>query len=600
MRKNKTQAALVYALVWAGFTAVTAMAMMAFPMGADPEAGLLRHVAYSLRYGNTGAVRALAVGAAALASGWAWARIGLKTEKIRISAVVLAAFFAWNTMIWISPRTPKALNGLLLLPDADLTENLLFYIQLTGNYYGFIRLLCRWLNGRQTVGNGSLPGAKAGAVYSAVILLCWLPILILRAPGALYTDTAIQILMYQGKYYFHASMPVLLTVLYGVLFQAGHWLAGDNGGLLVCMLFQTVLLLSAMVVACREVHKLRGNRAGLLLALFFGLMPVYPEMAGGLIKDSIHGAVYLFFLIFFARAVRGEQKSLWQLLLLGALAGATRKGGIYLAAGSLALLAIFQKDIRRKLLLVAGVLAAGSLAMNSVVYPALGIGKPWQRENYSLFYPITAYYCQEHQEELTPEEVQTISDVLDYETVCGGFSTIMTDDVKNTFHAENQAQVRKFLELNGSFFRKHPITCLEAIVYSKNLYYTPFSLGGQTMYASDIQLEDITETESTHFSYWLPEQQRLAGEEILEQVQEFLPVRILCSPGLYCWLGGILFLAAVYAPENRQKWILLPIVLLILGLLLSHINGAVRYAFPVMLCVPFLLAGYSNETKQNN
>lgn len=77
-------------------------------------------------------------------------------------------------------------------------------------------------------------------------------------------------------------------------------------------------------------------------------------------------------------------------------------------------------------------------------------------------------------------------------------------------------------------------------------------------------------------------------------------MRILCSPGLYCWLGGILFLAAVYAPENRQKWILLPIVLLILGLLLSHINGAVRYAFPVMLCVPFLLAGYSNETKQNN
>lgn len=538
MRKNKTRAALVYALLWAGFTAVTAMAMMAFPMGADPEAGLLRHVAYSLRYGNTGAVRALAVGAAALASGWAWARIGLKTEKIRISAVVLAAFFAWNTMIWISPRTPKALNGLLLLPDADLTENLLFYIQLTGNYYGLIRLLCRWLNGRQTVGNGSLPGAKTGAVYSAVILLCWLPILILRAPGALYTDTAIQILMYQGKYYFHASMPVLLTVLYGVLFQAGHWLAGDNGGLLVCMLFQTVLLLSAMVMACREVHKLRGNCAGLLLALFFGLMPVYPEMAGGLIKDSIHGAVYLFFLIFFARAVRGEQKSLWQLLLLGALAGATRKGGIYLAAGSLALLAISQ------------------------------------------------------------EEVQTISDVLDYETVCGGFSTIMTDDVKNTFHAESQAQVRKFLELNGRFFRKHPITCLEAIVYSKNLYYTPFSLGGQTMYASDIQLEDITETESTHFSYWLPEQQRLAGEEILEQVQEFLPVRILCSPGLYCWLGGILFLAAVYAPENRQKWILLPIVLLILGLLLSHINGAVRYAFPVMLCVPFLLAGYSNETKQ--
>ena len=599
MKQKNFRAASLIPWLWIGFTAITAMAMAAFPLGAEPGAGLLRHAAYSLRYGGTGPVRALSIGVLAAVSGWVWKRALQKAGNIRISAVLLAVFFAWNTMIWISPRTPKALDGLFLLPGSNFGENLLFYVQLTGNYYGLILSLCRWLNERKAAKRTMLQGPNALVLYGAVIVLCWLPILILRGPGALYTDTAIQILMYQGKYYFHASMPVLLTILYGGLFQIGHALAGDNGGLFVCMLFQAFLLLASMVMACRETGRLRGGLAGLLLALFFGLMPVYPEMAAGLIKDSIHGAIYLFFLIFFARTVRGEEKSLWPLLLLGALAGATRKGGIYLAAGSLAFLALARKDIRQKLLLGAGVLCVGSLVMNQLVYPAFGVGKPWERENYSLFYPITAYYCQEHREELTQEEVATISDVLDYDTTCNGFSTIMTDDVKNTFHAETPEQVRKFLRLNGRFFLKHPVTCLEAIVYSKNLYYTPFSLGGQTMYAPLVQLNDITETEETHFSYWLPEARRLAGEETLQKVQEFLPVRILCSPGLFCWLGAILFLAAAEAPGNRQKWILLPIELLILGLLLSHINGAVRYAFPVMLCVPFLLASFSTEAQEH-
>ena len=595
MRAKKIRASFILTLLWIGFTVITAMAMMAYPLGAAPEDGLLRHVVYSLRYGNTGLLRALFTGATAMALGYGWNHVLQKAGKIQISAVALGLFFAWNTMIWISPRTPKALDGLLLLPGADLVENILFYVQLIGNYSCLIMLLCHWLNERRAAKRKILQGPKEVLLYGGVILLCWLPILFLRAPGSLYTDTAIQILMYRGKYYFHASMPVALTVLYGGLFQIGQLLAGDNGGLLVCMLFQTALLLSAMVVACREVNRLRGSVAGFLLAIFFGIMPVYPEMASGLIKDSIHGAIYLFFIISFTRVVRGEQTTLWPLLLLGALAGATRKGGIYLAAGSVVLLAIFRKDIRKKLLLEASILVVGSLAMNQIVYPFWGIEKPWQRENYSLFYPLTSYYCQEHTDELTPEEIRTISNVLDYDMVCNGFSTIMTDDVKNTFHAENQAQVRQFLQLNGKFFIKHPLTCLESIVYSKNLYYVPFSLGGQTMYASTVQLDEIVDTESTNFSYWLPDALRLNGEEQLEKIQTFLPVRVMCSPGLYCWLSGILLLAAMYSTQKRQKWILIPIELLVLGLLLSHINGAVRYAFPVMLCVPFLLASYSKE-----
>ena len=72
---------------------------------------------------------------------------------------------------------------------------------------------------------------------------------------------------------------------------------------------------------------------------------------------------------------------------------------------------------------------------------------------------------------------------------------------------------------------------------------------------------------------------------------------MLCSPGLYSWLTGIALLAAVFGKRKDQLLSLLPVGLLVVGLLLSHINGAVRYAFPVMACIPYFLAVYPVKSK---
>lgn len=598
MRREKGRMLFV-CLLWAGFTALTVLAMLAFPLGADPGMGLLRHAAFTLRYSGTGLRRLALVGAGALAALLLGKDAIQKGDRPRLPAVLLGLFFAWNTVIWLSTWEPKALDGLLWLPGAGKLENLLFYAQLTLNYTLLIDFLCRWLNGRQAEAQPNPVSAKWVRLYAVILLLGWLPILILRSPGSFYTDTAIQVLMYQGKYEIHASMPVLLTYTYGLLFDLGRFLGGDNGGILACTVFQTALLLFAMTAACREAGSLTERpKVGLWLALFFGILPIYPTMAQGIIKDSIHGAIYLLFLIHFGRVVRGKVgKELVWLLVLAVLVSATRKGGVYLAAISLIALGVYRKDTRRVFLSGAAAVLAISAVMNGLVYPAIGIGKPMERENYSLLYPITAYYCQTHSQELTPEEIQIIGDVLDYDTVRTGYSTVVVDGVKNTFHAENQAQVRKFLLLNGKFFLKHPVTCLEAVVYSKNLYYTPFSPGGKIMYVLQEPLQDYSEEAYSDFSFYLPDTLRQGLEEKLEHIQQTFPVRVLCSPGLYSWLTGIALLAAVFGKRKDQLLSLLPVGLLVVGLLLSHINGAVRYAFPVMACIPYFLAVYPVKSK---
>ena len=589
---------LLTTLLWAAFTAITIQAMIALSVNAEPGMGFLRHVSYGLQYGNMRLLRNGIVCGGSLLVSWLWRKCAFNDRSFHLSALLLAFFFSWNTVMWLSSQRPRLLEHLLFLPGTAAVENLLFYLQLTVNYYCMIAALCDWLNHRDALEPLKI-SKTVGLLYGAIIVLGWLPILFLRSPGSLYMDTVIQILMYQGSFPIHASMPVLLNYLYGGLFALGQHFEGDNGGIFVCAMLQICLLLSAMTVACREAALVTGRKSvGLVLSHFFALVPVYPEMALGLIKDSIHGAVYLFFLIFFIRVLQiGKRADFFGLAIWGVLAVATRKGGVYLVAICLVGLAIKQKAWRKMFLLGTAALLLGSWSMNSLVYPALGIDKPWKRENYSLIYPVTAYYCQMHGQELTPEEVQIIDDVLDYDTVCKMYSNIVVDDVKNTFHASNDAQIRKYLLLNAKFLIRHPATCLEAVVYSKNLYYTPFSLGGQTMYVTQCPLDAVEGGRKSDFSFWMPEDARLEGEDRLEMVQNFLPVRILCSPGLYSCVVGILLLAAIWDKRTYFCWMLLPVATLTVGLLLTHINGAVRYAFPQMVCVPFLTAIYTQKKK---
>ena len=156
-----------------------------------------------------------------------------------------------------------------------------------------------------------------------------------------------------------------------------------------------------------------------------------------------------------------------------------------------------------------------------------------EKENYSFFYPITGYYCQRHETELTQEERQIIADVLDYETVRTGFSTEGVDTIKETYHAENGEQVRKYLSLHGSFFLRHPLTCLEALVYSRNLYFTPWSNQGERITTSQSQFQEVTADAHSAFSYGLPASLRESAEDRFWALLDRPLVRVLTSCGSY-------------------------------------------------------------------
>lgn len=577
--------ATVFTALWGGICFVSALLLRAILWGTEPGAGLLGHLRYGVVYILSGNYWEL-VKLLLLCSGIGFAGAkAVENQRIFWPGVALAAFFSLNTLIEMSPT--GELLSLVGFPGANLAESILFWLTQLGSWYALTVLFCRWMgHPARTVEKPE--GKHQQLLWAAVIFLCWLPILILRSPGSVFRDTDSQILQFLGQVPYEASNPLLLSFLYGPLFWLGRLLGGDNGGLFLCVLFQLALCLYACSFACGEVTRARcSRRSGWGLCLFFGIAPNFASLASAVLKDSIHAPIYLLFFLYYRRVTESDEKKDWlALAALAVLVSATRKGAVYLAVLSLLGLLLLRRDRKQQLAVGTVALLAAHFLLNGVLYPALGVEPPMEKENYSFFYPITGYYCAKYDSELTEQEKEVIGSVLDYDTVRTGFSTRGVDTIKETFHAQSKDQVAAYLQLQLRFFLWHPLTCVEALVYSRNGYFTPWSVRGERITVSMSPFGEVKEGTESHFSHWLPEDLRQKAENHLWALTDQSPVRELSSPGTYTWLCLLLLAAAVYRRDRREKIRLLPLVLLTAGLLFTHLNGAIRYASPLLYCVP--------------
>lgn len=580
---------LLCALLWAGICLASGLMLRAIQWGAG-EGSAGAHLRFGLAYSLSGGkIGLLILGLLCLAAGFGtvWA---LKEEKkIFWPGAVLGLFFAGMTLIHQSPT--GMLENLWAFPEAGSAGSLLFW--LTGGlcWYGAVLLFCRLLNRPRQVREPIPRSRKRMLLWAGVLLLCWLPILILRSPGSIYADTDAQILQFQGVMPYEASNPLILSFVYGPLFTLGQGIGGDNWGIFCCVIFQTLLGLFACGFACEELTAERGTgKAGALLCAFFGLVPAFASFCAAALKDFIHAPVYLLFVLYYCRTARGGSRGDWfRLAILALLAAATRKGAVFLVAFSLLGLALLKGEKRKILTVGTLALLAVHFLLNGLLFPLIGVEKPMEQENYSFFYPITGFYCARYDGELTEAEKQTIAAVLDYDTVVSGFSTGGVDTIKRTYHAENETQVRAYLALHGKFFLRHPLTCLEALVYSRNYYFTPWSVRGERISVAMHPFREVDPKADSNFSHWLPEDTRRAFEDRLWAATDTFPLKELISPGTYTWLT-LLLLAAAWKQKNRQRLVeLLPLALLTAGLLLTHLNGAARYASPLYYCVPVVL-----------
>ncbi len=333
-------------------------------------------------------------------------------------------------------------------------------------------------------------GASKRPVWFWIVLpvfffLCWLPYLITYNPGLVNYDTVNQVLDFfdgvaavpfgyvEGQeevtVLFNAHHPVFVTIIFGLFIKLGVALGKPALGLTIYIVCQMILAAFVFTYAYSElVEVFKVKSRGLKTAYigFFAFCPVIPYYVCIMLKNSLHSLIMVLFVVLFLKITFGGgelckfQKVLWVVTAL--LLPLTQNTGIYLVVLSLIPLVIRavrgkkKADIRLMGGALAGVIVM-MLVISKVIYPVFNIFPGGNQEMLGTLFQQTGRYVRDYGDELTEEEIATISAVVNYDVVRDGFQFETSDPIKATYNLHvTRAEVLKYIGLWVKQGFKHP------------------------------------------------------------------------------------------------------------------------------------------------
>ena len=417
------------------------------------------------------------------------------------------------------------------------------------------------------------------------LLAGWLPCMILCYPGAVPSDTVTQILSFRGHYNIDASHPVLATVFYGTVYSLGKMIGGDLRGMFFTLLMQALICSAAITYYAAYIGRITGSkRWQAAIVAYFALSPTWQSAMVSVLKDVLHTGIFLLFYVWYLKALSDDgsgERTFVNLFWGSFLISFTRKAAFYIALLAIIAVAIVQRKRYFKQAL-ACLLATVVVfyAPTILIYPFLNVNPERKGENYSMQFQQVAYYCRTHQAELTPEEIAIVNTTLDYEAIVRDFTPKLSDPVKNTFR-DPDGDHTAFWDLYNSMMRRHPFTMVRATIMCTFGHLDPWwryifrydmapDPGDVDVYFTEPHRDDL-------MKYW-------------EFWQKVPLVRMMLATGLSTWITMML---VGYAVRRRSGMVFLglfPAFILFVGLFMSHVNGEIRYGYPLIAVAPLLLA----------
>ncbi len=441
------------------------------------------------------------------------------------------------------------------------------------------------------------------------IILIWLPVLVLLYPGTLINDTWGELNQYIvfSDYgltkYLSDHHPLFDTMLMGLAIVplsrlTGQWQMVIFGYVLI-QAFMTALAFSLTVDYVY--HKLKlGPRAALLVLAAYCLLPLYPASVQTVSKDALFSWIYVFFSLQFTEFVRTDGQSLnhWGSLLLFTLlmllCCLTKKVGMYIVLFSYIIAwAVLQRKSVRLLIPV-----VGSVLLMGIIMPA--VLETWQiapggkQEPLSLPFQMTARYVVEHGDDITPEEYEILSRVLDMDSIAEDYNPVSADPVKGYSQMGADEDYSAYLCVWFRQGLRHPDSYWRAACCMLSGWFS------WSEYDPLMNMNWRNQFDPYFIPEWVPV--RTFSESTAAAYQEFYHAlyrnplfSLLLSYGLYAALIPAFVLGTVLKRNTpKGHWLaVLPFFFsLALGCWLApvsvHLEGK-RYLYPITYTAPLLL-----------
>lgn len=434
-----------------------------------------------------------------------------------------------------------------------------------------------------------------------MISICWLPYLLFHLPGSVPYDGYRQINMYYGIEHISNHHPWVLTKFFGCLMDLGRNIS-DNFGIFLITL--TLFLVEAFCysIVCKKIKNWGAPLwFNIFAVLFFAILPVFGAYAQVVMKDGIFSALFALFFVYYVDLCReyiqhaeSSEKDIIKkyclLFLIELLVCLTRNNGIHMVLPANLLLFFFTIRGRKRyiVILLLSLLFSFYIVDNKMA-DVFDVDPGSKKEMLSIPFQQTARYLKEYPDDVEEWEKEAINKVLSFESLADKYEPEKSDKVKDTFrNSSGNRDLLEYFKAWGSMFMKHPGVYVEATLNNIYGYIYPFyncnQLGSYQFYIQDAPLA----TGDFDIHYIIPKNIRELCDTYAEIWKKVPGIALMLNPGTYTWI--LLGVVGYFCYKKQFKGILVLVspMLNILICFASPVNGYLRYAIPLIACIPVI------------
>ncbi len=508
------------------------------------------------------------------------------------------------------------LSGFILVKDSFLFLSfiLLFYVSL--KILHMISASSFW---EKPIREKRQHSAIAGAL---IMWAVWLPYLLILAPGLMNYDTINQINdVFDGvgpvpfgfvegqetvTAFLNAHHPVAISLLFAAFVKLGMILGSAGKGIFIYCLLQSFAAATIISGILFYLEQSTNNKKSLYtiwgVRLFFMFMPFIPYYMICMLKNTVHSLVFVLFVFSYYRYFKADEeitgKWIATFFILSVLMCISQNTGVYAVLFTCILHVIFNKKNRRIFLAdLCMCIVLWFIIVPKVIYPVAQIYPGGKQEMLGTCFQQTARLIRDREEELTAEDREIISRVLDYDRIKEEYDTSTTDPVKATYKLNASSEdLKTYLVFWIKKGIRHPLIYLRAVMPICGNFFAPVSSVQifDSIPGSEGVLSEVEQVSSSKI--WM-------GLNSWYYVLRDLPgINLLFQVVLYAfWIPVYLFYFYVIRRKNRTNtvWLFTPLFIYILMLVVSPMDYT-RYALPLLFGSPLALCVFVLSDDKNS
>lgn len=550
----------------------------------------------------------------------------LKKDKLHVE--IICFFLA---IIWLMAES-FSLDDTLSALHSSRVQCLKSIIYVVGSTYLLVQLayLLRFLLDVSAIKGRDLPQTEVRLVRQyrkhpfgfplVVFLVALFPQLVFSYPARMTIDAYAQLAQYFGVGTYAVHHPPASTWLMGKVVSFGLLFGNGNRAVFLYIAIQYLLLavISAYLVYTIRIFFHAPRWLQITTILVTVLAPYHAAYVGVMVKDIIYAYAILLMeieLLYMLHSDFNFWKSGRHCILFWIAASLSillRNNGRYVVYPTMAVLfiSLFSKQNRRRIQreerIRCALLFMAVIVVSTAVLQCLNVRYGEKngeiKEALSIPFQQTARYLKEYGTEVSKEEKEILSRVLDSE-IADLYNPRISDPVKGTYRQWATAEdLKAYFKLWVRLFFRHPMSYIRATVNQNYVliwpkeemssYWTEAVYEG---YEPSMQLAEymgIHEADSSVFQSFAELQDLYVGTAVL------LPVwGMLSNIACYTLLLIFLFVFSVRSRLYRTLLALLPLLVSVLIVIAAPVVS-VRYSLPFMYPMPAVLAMYLYEVRE--